>query len=379
MKYLKTFRNDFKRIFCEEFRAVFSDSGVIVIFFLAGIGYPLLYNFIYKNGNLRDMPVVVVDDAGCMESRRFVRELDATPEVKIAGYCADMQEAETLMQQRKCHGIVFFPEDFGERIALKQQSPMSLYCDMGTFLYYNNLLTAGNLVMLEEMQQISPQVKPMSYAAVNPFNRNNAYNFFFVTAALMLILQQTMFYGMGMLAGTRREEKRKLIYGASGRIVFGRGAVYWLIYMMIGAYMIFIVPAIFNLPTVSDFRTAVVFLSVYVTACIFFSMAFSSFFRHRETPLVVLVFLSIPELFLTGFSWPRACFPKFWDIVSYIFPSTFGARAYLNIAGAGASLESIAPLLKILLIQTAVYFFLSIAATKIEHTRASKETVYLTD
>ena len=39
MGYFKTFWNDFKRVFRQEFKAVFTDGGVIVVFFLAGVGY----------------------------------------------------------------------------------------------------------------------------------------------------------------------------------------------------------------------------------------------------------------------------------------------------------------------------------------------------
>ena len=366
MGYIKTFWNDFWRMFRHEFKAVFKDSGVIVIFFIAGLGYPLLYNMIYANGTLEDVPVVVVDHADCAESRRYAREVDATREVRISGYCATMQEAEKLMQERRCHGIIYFPSDFGTSIAMKEQATVGIYCDMGSFFYYKNLMTAANLVMLDEMSRISPVAKPMSFEENNPYNRSNAFNFFFITAALMLVIQQTMFYGMGMLAGTRREEKKGMIHGTSGRMVLSRGAVYWLVYMMIGMYIVYLVPLLFNIPMVTDFTTALIFLCIYVTACVFFSMAFSTFVRHRETPIVALLFLTLPELFMTGFSWPQACFPKFWDMFSYIFPSTFGTRAYINLAGAGASLESIAPLLKILLIQTVVYFTISLAAAKME-------------
>lgn len=178
-----------------------------------------------------------------------------------------------------------------------------------------------------------------------------------------------MFYGMGMLAGTRHEEKRGRIEGTSGRLVLGRGAVYWLIYMMIGLYIVFLVPALFNIPAATDFKTTFIFLCVYVTACVFFSMTFSTMIRHRETPIVALLFLTLPELFMTGFSWPVSNFPKFWNICSYLFPSTFGTRAYINIAGAGATLEMIAPMLKILLIQTAIYFAVTMIITKIQNSR----------
>lgn len=366
MNCIKTFLQDFKRVFRDESRAVFKDSGVLVIFFLAGLGYPVLYNLIYANGTLEDVPVVVVDKSYCSESRRLVREIDATPEVRIAGYCATMEEAEAMMKQRKCHGIIFFPEDFGERIAAKRQAVMSIFCDMGSFFYYKNLMTASNLVMLSEFGEISPQVRPMEYEENNPYNRNNAFNFFFITAAMMLVIQQTMFYGMGMLAGTRREKKTGCIYGSPVRTVLGRCAAYWLTCMMTGMYIIFLVPAMFDIPLVSDFRMSVIFLSVYVTACIFFSMACSTFIRHRETPVVALLFLTLPELFLTGFSWPQTCFPKFWNLFSYIFPSTFGARAYIGLAGCGGTMETIAPMLRALLAQTAVYFCISLISAENE-------------
>ena len=152
--FIKTWLRDWWDIFCHELRQIFSDGGVLLIFFVAGLAYPLLYNVVYLNGVLSDTPVAVVDDADCADSRRFIREIDATREVEVAARCVNMDEAERLMRERKVNGIVYFPRDFGEKLARNETAKLSLYADMSSFLYYKNAMIATNFVMLHEIGQI---------------------------------------------------------------------------------------------------------------------------------------------------------------------------------------------------------------------------------
>lgn len=69
--YIKQWLEDFWGIFTHELKLIFSDSGVMVIFFLAGLAYPILYNFMYLNGVLSETPIAVVDNADCSASRRL--------------------------------------------------------------------------------------------------------------------------------------------------------------------------------------------------------------------------------------------------------------------------------------------------------------------
>lgn len=219
--YAKTWIKDFWGIFRHEFRQIFSDSGVLLIFLVAGLAYPLLYNVVYLNGILSDTPIAVVDNADCQESHRFIREIDATREVEVAAKCVNMAEAEKMMQERKVNGILMFPSDFGEKLARNETSTVSLYADMSSFLYYKNALMATNFVMLHEVGQIqmerysmlgmteqsaSQTVKPLGYEDNNPYNRASSYSFFLISAILMIIIQQTLFYGMSLLVGTARKE-----------------------------------------------------------------------------------------------------------------------------------------------------------------------------
>ena len=387
--YIHTWLHDAWEIALHEFRSIFRDGGVLLIFFVAGLAYPLLYNVIYSNGILEDSPIAVVDEAVCSESRRYIREMDATREVKVAYRCVNMAEAEQLMQERKVNGIVLFPRDFGEKLARMETATLSVYCDMSSFLYYKNALMAANHVMLQEIGQIQLEryaaagftdieaaqlVQPVPYEENNPYNNAFSYSFFLLSAILLIIIQQTLFYGMSLLAGTMREENRSFaslpdrFHGHGvGRIVLGRGAAYWFLYMGIGMYIAFIVPAIFGLPQRGNYWDILLLLLFFVTDCVFFSMTWSTLVTKRETVFVLFLFMSPICLFLTGTSWPTAAIPGFWKVFSYIFPSTFGVQAFINMNSAGGDLATAHDQMIALTIQTVLYFVLAMAAVSLEN------------
>jgi len=364
---------------------VVHDNGVMLIFCFAGLVYPLLYNWIYGYGVVDEMPVAVVDNSQGSYSRRYIREVDAAREVAIAYDCVSLAEARELMEQQKVHGIIYIPSDFDEKLNLMEQATVSTYADMSTFLYYKDLTVATNKVMLDEVHKIQAEryaaagytgqdatqlIEPVQYDEYLQYNPAISFTMFFVYMAMMMILQQVMFYGSSTLAGTLREEGRSFAQqatgGGMGRIVLGRGFAYYLIFIVLGVYGTLLVPTLFHLPLHCDWTAVLVLLLFYVADIIFFSFTWSSAITKRETVLVLLLFVTPIAVFLTGFTWPESQFPYLWKVLSYVFPSTFGCRAYMTLCMSG-SLEAIAPEIRALTIQTGVYFLLASLAARVEN------------
>ena len=351
LTYIGQWLRDTFSIFVNELKLVFSDSGVMLIFCFAGLVYPILYNYIYHDGVVDEMPVAVVDLSQGSYSRRYLREFDATRECAIAYDCVSMAEAEKLMAEQKVHGIVYIPADFDEKLARMEQATLSTYADMSTFLYYKNMTMASNLVMLDEVHQIQAEhyaaagytgqdatqlIEPVQYDTFLRYNPTISFTMFFVYMALFMILQQVMFYGSTTLAGTLREEHRSFARLTDNLSGFGMGRV------VLGR------------------------LTFFVADIIYFSFFWSTFITKRETVLVLLLFLTPMAVFLTGFTWPASNFPPFWKAVSYLFPSTFGCRAFMNLSNAG-TLEAIAPELIALSVQIVIYYILTSAAVYLEN------------
>ena len=395
--FIKQWLKDFWGICCHEWKLIVHDGGVLIIFTIGALGYPLLYNLMYKNGVLEDVAIAVVDNADCSESRRYIREVDATRELEVAYRCATMAEAERLFQQRKVNGIIYFPKDFGERLARMETATLSIYADMSSFLYYKNLMMGSHFVMLHEIGEIQIEryaaagfteeqsmqlVSAIPYEENNPYNRTFSYTIFFLSAALLMVVQQTMFYGMTMLAGTQREEHHSFALLPShlegvgiGRVVLGRGFAYGLLYLAIGMYIAFIVPAIFDFPQRGSFWDILVLLLFFITDCVFFCSTWSSFITRRETVFILLLVMSPVAMFLTGFSWPTSSFPFVWKCFSYLLPSTFGCQAFINLNTAGGDLTTVRPQIIAMTVQGAIYYLTASLAVYAENRFIRSERV----
>jgi ABC-2 type transport system permease protein len=209
-------------------------------------------------------------------------------------------------------------------------------------------------------------VRPLKVEDVPVFSPAGGYGSSLLPAVLLLIFQQTLVLGIGLSAGTARENNRyhKLIpidrhYQGVFRILGGKALCYFMIYAVMGAYLTLVVPKLFSFPQLARWQDLLAMMLPYTLACIFFGMIVSCLVRYRENVMLLMVFVSVPLLFMTGVSWPQSNIPGYWQGVSWIFPSTFGVRAYIRVNSMGASISQVLPELRILWIQAAVYLGLA--------------------
>jgi ABC-2 type transport system permease protein len=110
----------------KEFRQVFHDPGVLVLFLAASLLYPLLYCSIYRNEILTNIPVAVVDNSHTVRSRDLIRRIDATPELKVVYQINSLKEAKDAFARREIHGVVYIPADYSYKINRMEQVTVSM-------------------------------------------------------------------------------------------------------------------------------------------------------------------------------------------------------------------------------------------------------------
>lgn len=378
-------------IWAKEVRSLVTDEGVLIFCVLVPLFYPLLYSWIYNNETVRDVPVAIVDLDHSHASRQFIRMFDAGSDVKAAYYCNSLDEAKTLVGKQAVHGVLYFPSDFEKKLMRSEQAHVSVYCDMSLMLTYKAIYQTANAVATEINSRIqAPQsggttkrddeinTEPMKIEAVQIFNATGGYGNAILPGVLMLILQQTLLLGIGLAAGTARENNRykDLVpisrhYNGIFRIVLGKSLCYFMLYCIMGAYITLCVPHFFSFTSLVTAKTLLGLMVPFLLACIFFGMALSCLVRYRENVMLLVVFTSVPLLFMTGISWPQSNMPGFWQGVAWLFPSTFGVRGFMRINEMGATLADIRPEYQALWIQALLYFFLTclVYRYQINHTR----------
>lgn len=366
-------------IWWQEMKQVFKDEGVIIFFIIVPLFYPLLYSWIYNNEVVRDVPVVIVDDSHSALSRQFVRRCDASPDVKFLAYAADMDEAKSLLSRQVARGIYYIPSDFDASVNRMQPATISVYCDMSLMMTYKAVFQTAQTVTMQMGADIKAQLggyytdrdretalQPLAFEEVPLFNPTGGYGSFIIPAVLMLIIQQTLVLGIGLSAGTSRERNRSRFlvpisrhYNGIFRIVIGKALCYLMLYTVLTAYLVLVVPRLFGFTSIGRIDELIVFLLPYLLDCIFFGMMVSCLVRYRENVMLLVVFITVPLLFMSGVSWPQTSIPGYWQGISWLFPSTFGIRGFVRINEMGATLSDVVAEYRVLWIQTLIYFFMA--------------------
>jgi ABC-2 type transport system permease protein len=375
---MKSILNIFQ-IWYREIGNIFRDKGIMIFILFVPLAYPLLYSYVYTNEVVREVPVAVVDESHSELSRELLRKMDASPDMKIVAYCDNLSAAQEMIRRQEVYGIVRIPSDFTRELWKGNQAPIGLYCDMSSMLYYKALLLTATNVSLEVNKDIKvnhylPSTTdrqaeitrmPIDYDYVPLYNPQSGFAAFLIPPVLMLIIQQTLLLGIGMSTGNSREHHMGSVipfhpwYKNPVHIVIGKALPYFMLYIILGVYMFAVVTRLFTLPQLGHYTTFIAFLVPFVLACIFLAMVLSSFIYRREDSILLLVFLSVPMLFLSGLSWPASDMPAFWKYFSYLFPSTFGMNGYVRITSSGARLSDISSEYIALWIQAGVYFLLA--------------------
>ena len=376
-RQLKSYRQQLRAVMANEYRTIFSDGGAMLILIFALLIYATVYSLAYAPQVLRNVPIGVIDQSRTATSRSLIDTFNAGPNTYVAYEPADMEEAKNLFFDRDIYGIVYIPSDYEKKLLGGEQAVVAIYCDASYFLMYRQVFqevvtSIGKTGAMVEFQRLIakgadiPQAQavtqPVIYQSHNIFNPYLGYGTFVMPAIIMVIIQQTMLIGIGMIGGTWREHKlyHKLCPPERRRmstlpIVLGRGAVYASIYAVTCFYILGLHYRLFHYPMNGAAETVLLFMAVYMAACIALSLAVSTLFRYRENSLLLLLWTSIPLLMLSGVSFPREGMPEWLYRFGQIFPSSHGVNAFIRIQTMGASLAEVFREIKALVILAVVY------------------------
>ena len=376
-RQLKSYGQQLRAVMANEYRTIFSDGGVMLILIFALFIYATAYSLAYAPQVLRNVPIGVIDLSQTSTSRALTETFNAGPNTYVAYQPADMVEAKKLFFDREIYGIVYIPSDYEEKLLGGQQAVVAIYCDARYFLMYRQVFqevvtTIGNTGAMVEFQRLIakganiPQAQattqPVIYQARNIFNPYLGYGTFVMPAIIMVIIQQTMLIGIGMIGGTWREHGLYHKLCPAGRrhmstlpIVLGRGLVYASLYAVTCFYILGLHYRLFHYPMNGATGTILLFMAVYMAACIGLSIAVSTLFRYRENSLLFLLWTSIPLLMLSGVSYPREGIPDWLFQFGQLFPSSHGVNAFIRIQTMGASLSEVFAEIKALVILAVIY------------------------
>lgn len=349
------------KVYCQEFRIVIHDPGIIIFFLFLPLAYPVIYSLIYNPELVRDVAVVVVDNDRSDVSRELVRNFDATQEAWVKGYAADLHEARRAMDSHQCYAILEIPAGFGKKIKNNEQGEAVLYCEMSLLLRYRSLLVAstnvaqamGAEILSEKIDLIAPLAETIVSGDLMPIknitmgNIEGGFDSFIMPGVLILILHQCIILASGMAGGAKRERPGLIGYDSFNEqpsvlmTMFGQMLCYITILLVPIIYLVHYVPLMFSFPMAGNLLEILAFLLPMLLACVGLGWCFQGVVWERESVFVLWVVTSMIFLFLSGLTWPRYAMPGFWKALSDCIPATWGMEGYIKMNTNGASLGQV--------------------------------------
>lgn len=371
-----------------ELQAALGDPGVFLILVGGVILYSLFYPLPYLPQVMKDVPVVPVDLDRSALSRRLLAMADANELVRLVEPATSTAEAEREVREGRAGGVLVIPAGFERDVLRGEQVTVGALADAGYFLVYRQAVTgmlqaAGSLSAGIEIRrlraggasdvQARERRDPLPVEFRPLYNPSGGYASFVVPAVFVLILQQTLLIGIGMVRGTEREQPGgRPAGGPTGEpvrdhhvaVVLGRTLFYLALYAVHAIFYFGLLFHLYGFPQRAHPAALVLFLLPFLLAAIFLGLAISALFRRRETAMQALLFTSLPAVFLAGFSWPAEAIPAWLYWVARLLPSTSGIDGFLRLSQMGAGLVDVRTAWLILWGLCALYFPLACLATR---------------
>lgn len=339
--------------FLQTFKDVFGDKGVLLMLIIAPIIYGFFYPWPYSTEVVNHVPVGIVDYDNSNLSRTLARYASASPSLDTEHFINE-QAAKEAIWSDQIAGYMVIPSGLEEQVMSGQQAYVSVLGNGGYFILNKNVqlgfsqavgtVSAGIKVKksiakgayastaAQNTQAIPLRIMPL-------YNQTEGYGAYVVPAVSVIILQQTLLMATAMLIGTWYEQRR---HAASVRGWLGRITALSTLSFIIGCFYYGWTFELHHYPRGQNMLGTLLFLALFCPTVATLGCVLGLWFRQRERSMQILIFISLPIFFLSGYPWPADQLPQVLQVIRWIVPTTPAINTSVQLNQMGASLSQVA-------------------------------------
>ena len=339
--------------FSQTIKDVFGDKGVLLMLIIAPIIYGFFYPWPYSTEVVNHVPVGIVDYDNSNLSRTLVRYTSASPYLDTERFVSE-QAAKEAIWSDQIAGYMVIPSGIEEQVLSGQQAYVSVLGNGSYFILNKNVqlgfskavgtVSAGIKVKKSVAKGAYAPIAAQSTQAVPLqivplYNQTEGYGAYVVPAVSVIILQQTLLMATAMLIGTWYEQRR---HAASIRGWLGRIGALSSLSFVIGCFYYGWAFELHHYPRGQNMLGTLLFLALFCPTVATLGCVLGLWFRQRERSMQILIFISLPIFFLSGYPWPADQLPEVLQVIRWIVPTTPAINTSVQLNQMGASISQVA-------------------------------------
>ena len=310
----------FTRLLKVEFRRIFSNRVVMLVFFGAPVLYGLLFVQMYEKGKITEMPVLLVDEDHSPLSEKLIEALDDNENLSVTDIRYQRTSLAAEMSVKEYVSVITIPAGFESAVLQKRYPELQVDMNLTNLVTANFATRAIQLVMGTfnagvEMESLRKTGLNPEYAAqlYEPFkvSYNRMYNPAGNYKELMMpgifgtVMQQVLFLALALVFARDVEDGyfRKLVKT-------NRWAVYHVLlkitpFILLSALLWLIIGLffpLFNIGMPVFTLPMLVLVTVFTVACMLMGMLFSLLLPSQLKDTEFLMVLATPSFPLSSYT-----------------------------------------------------------------------------
>jgi ABC-2 type transport system permease protein len=375
MKAIKNWFGLLKR----EFGRFFRNKTLVSVFFLAPIIYAVLLAFVYQEGKVTEIPIIVVDKDASPLSAQVIEMLQDNEGIRVQKQVFELEDIKREMIHNSAAAVIVIPDRFEADILQARYPEIQIFCNTSNILTANFASKSiqqslGTFAVGTEVKAL--QRRGMSYSQAmtkyepfkqnyqKVFNETGNYFTFMWPAMLAVVLQQVILLAMAVSFSTEFEDKTfhsefmSKTHTATGAILIKNIPVWFFSVVIIGLFYLF--HLLFKAPIPHQVSNFVVVTGFFVVAVSLLGTVVSMLIPNALKATQILMIIASPSFIMGGYTWPIEAMPQGIQFFASIIPLTPFLNAFKILLIEGGNLADCAKDLSTMGIQILVYGILSI-------------------
>ncbi len=333
-------------------------SGILTVLLAIPLLYPAIVAYLYHGEEARERPALLLDLDGSALSRRLALDLEATPELRLVGRPAGLDDGMAALRRGEAELLVVIPPDLSRSVKRGERGQLAIWSTGGNVYTWSVAFPAATAAVSAVNAELAAsallraglppaaarrRAAPIHTGDRRLFHPAGSYGRYLAVGVLLIVVQQLVVVSLAFSAGVRRE--RGLPVGAAPH-PFGHlagmaaaHAPFWL------GGLLFICCVL--LPWMGwagprPAATAALF-ALFALALAPLGVGVASLVPDRMTAFQTLMFFSVPLFVASGFTWPAAQLPRAVEAAMRVFPATPALRALRILSMKTGDLRAVAP------------------------------------
>lgn len=344
----------------KELRQVIRDRRSFVLILLMPVVLTILFGKATGGGNLRDIPIVVLNEDGSPESSAIITSLGTDDKIQVIGSVGTLPEAQEKLKQGKIKAVLVIPKGFVQQIQSGEEVKLRLLLD-GTdnlsapivegvarrvIAQYNKARAIRSLweqgvrpdrglhliqpVYMESEVRYNPGLKFLSYAMPG-------------VIGLTLQLVTVMLMAISIPRERERGTFDQLMASPITRteLILGKLLPYFLIALFNIITILYVIDRGFGIPVAKRLPLLLSLCALFVLTSLATGLLISSISRSQFQAVQIAVFYILPVFMLSGAYAPLELIPEYVRPISYLFPLMYFLRAVRAVTIRGADLMTV--------------------------------------